>query len=189
MMKKFILLSAILLSVYIAKSQDEPKTQEEKQPFSLEVRPSLSTIIGPSFYIGPKVDICLKRNNLSFGIFGEYFKSRSTSIEVGVYESLTKIKITQKDMNIFQIGVSSGYTILNSNAFKTNLFGQAGLLVGNFSRSKTPIALSFGIGNDFHLSIHEKIWKPFMRIGYQVLTNSIKNLDQNGLKIEIGFII
>ena len=187
-MKKILVLMFFCLVTFSVKAQeDEVDPELPSSNLALEFGTGLSSLVSSSFEIGPKLELSFWDGPFRIGIFGEYSKTKCTSVEVGAGEGLTKIHILNKDVNIFQLGVQGEYFPFdfgaNNNPY---LWGSSGVLLGNFSSEKTHIALSFGIGTDFFVPISNKLLNPFVKIGYQKITNPIKNLDQNGLKIEIG---
>jgi|GEM_PF-3218642 len=167
-------------------AQTETTDIQKLRRTQFEINPSFVALYSSSnFDPGAKLEMALRKDRLRYGIYGEYSQGDFHSMEV-ITESFSKVIIIDKDVSIYQVGLFGEYSPFSDyNSFNPYLFGQGGILTGDF-----PLAyvLSLGIGSEFliPLSSRENLW-PFIEVGYQKSFNLTENLNLNGLRFEVGF--
>jgi len=124
-----------------------------------------------------------KYDRFNIGFYGEYSMANVATSDIKIVD-FTKITNICKDVEVWQFGLVGEY--FPTNLYFTNpyVFGRAGQIV---ALSKNAYALSGGVGTEFFVQLSDKSsLRPFIEIGYQGVVNPIKNLDQNGLRFEVG---
>lgn len=132
---------------------------------------------------GCLIELKAKHNRLHFGIYGEYSTASISTSDIAIVD-FTRITNVNKDVEVWQFGLVAEY--FPTNLYFTNpyVFGRAGQLTAD---SQVAYALSGGIGTEFFVQLSDKSsLRPFIEIGYQGVVSPIKNLDQNGLRFEVG---
>ena len=174
-----ILLCFTMTSVAVAQSMNSldygklSKTQ-------FEFNPSFAFLVSqPNIGLGYSMELALRKDGLLGGFYGEYSQDHFHSVKVST-GSFSTVKIIDKDVRVYQVGLFGEYSPFNSNSLNPYVIAQAGVI---FANSQTAYVLSGGMGLEFLI----KNFKPFVQISYQkTILKSIENLDQNGLKIAIG---
>lgn len=132
---------------------------------------------------GCLLELKAKYDRFNIGFYGEYSVTDIATSDIKIVD-FTRITNIYKDVEVWQFGLVGEY--FPTNLFFTNpyIFGRAGQIV---ALSKTAYALSGGIGTEFFVQLSDKSsLRPFVEIGYQGVIKPIENLDQNGLRFEVG---